>query len=106
MASLTVVTVLTKKQTKIDSFCFTYSACFFLKFIYSWHMERMNDGRLAKRVMESEVEGRRARGRPRMGWSEGVKNSLDAIGVPVEDRRVLANDRGEWKKIVKMVKSR
>ena len=61
---------------------------------------------MAKRVMESEVEGRRVRGRPRMGWSEAVKNSLDAIGVPVEDRRVLAKDRGEWKKIVKMVKPR
>ena len=70
------------------------------------HMERMKDERMAKRVMESEVEGRRVRGRPRMGWSEGVKNSLDAIGVPEEERRVLANDRIKWKKVVKRVKPR
>ena len=35
------------------------------------HMERMNDERMVKRVMKSEVEGRGVRGRPKMGWGGG-----------------------------------
>ena len=34
------------------------------------HMVRMNDGRLVKRVMESEVSGSRPRGRSKFGWMD------------------------------------
>ena len=64
------------------------------------HMERMNDERMAKRVMKSEVEGRGVRGRPRMGWREGIRNSLQARGRSEEEGRVLARDRREWKRFV------
>ena len=42
------------------------------------HMERMNDRRMTKRVMNSKAEGVTTRGRPKMGWKEGVSNSLHA----------------------------
>ena len=42
------------------------------------HMERMNDGRMTKRVMNSEAEGTRSRGRPKLEWMDGVTRSLHA----------------------------
>lgn len=64
------------------------------------HMERMEEGRLTKQVMKAEVEGRRPRGRPRLGWNETVKMSLSARGVSMEEARVSAQDRGAWREIV------
>ena len=49
-----------------------------------------HDGRMTKRVMNSEAEGTRSRGRPKLGWMEGVTNSLRASGLSVEEGRVKA----------------
>ena len=38
------------------------------------HVERMDNERLLKKVMNAEVDGRSARGRPRFGWMDGVKS--------------------------------
>ena len=35
------------------------------------HVERMDNGRLLKKVMNARVDGRSARGRPRFGWVDG-----------------------------------
>ena len=35
------------------------------------HVERMDESRLARRVMMAEVNGRRVRGRQRFGWLDG-----------------------------------
>ncbi len=35
------------------------------------HMERMDDGRMTKRIMKAGVNGRGAIGRPRYGWMDG-----------------------------------
>ena len=64
------------------------------------HMERMNEGRLVKKVMKSQVNGRRMRGRPRMGWMEGVKGALSNRGMSVDAAKVCARDRDEWRKRV------
>ena len=45
------------------------------------HMERMDEERVAKRVMRSEVEGNRGRGRPNLGWMNGVMRALRERGV-------------------------
>ena len=37
------------------------------------HLERMDDYRLARRVLMAEVSGGRVRERPRLGWMDGVK---------------------------------
>ena len=46
--------------------------------VLSWfgHVERMDDYRMARRVLMAEVSGRRVRGRPRLGWMDGVKVAL------------------------------
>ena len=43
------------------------------------HVERMNEYRMARRVM-AEVSAGRVRGRPRLGWMDGVKVSVGNTG--------------------------
>ena len=38
-----------------------------------WHVERMDEYRMARRVLMAEVSGGWVRGRPRLGWMDGVK---------------------------------
>ena len=40
------------------------------------HVEIMDDYRVARRVLMAEVSGERVRGRPRLGWMDGVKLAL------------------------------
>ena len=40
------------------------------------HVERMDEERKAKMVTISNVEGNRCRGRPRLGWTDGVRMAL------------------------------
>ena len=47
-------------------------------------VERMDESRLARRVMMAEVNGRRVCGRPTFGWIEGVKMALGNRGMTVE----------------------
>jgi len=64
------------------------------------HMERMDDARLTKKVMNSRMSGNRPRGRPRYGWMDGVKRALSDRGMNVDDARICARDRHEWRAIV------
>ena len=42
-----------------------------------------------------------ARGRPKLGWKEGVKNSLRERNITLKVGRVKAQNRTEWKAVVK-----
>ena len=53
------------------------------------HVERMDKYRMARRVLMSEVSGGRVRGRPRLGWMDGVKVALDNRGMTVEAARKI-----------------
>ena len=48
------------------------------------HVERMDDYRMARRVLMAEVSGGRVRGRPRLGWMNCVKVALGNRGMTVE----------------------
>ena len=48
------------------------------------HVERMDDYRMARRVLMAEVSGGRVRERPRLGWMDGVKLALGNRGMTVE----------------------
>ena len=45
------------------------------------HVERMDDHRMARKVLMAEVSGGRVRGRPRLGWMDGVKVALGNRGM-------------------------
>ena len=57
-----------------------------------WHVERMR-WFLARRVLMAEISGGRVRGRPRLGWMDGVKVALGNKGATVEAARQCAKDR-------------
>ena len=66
------------------------------------HVERMDEYRMARRVLMAEVSGGRIRGRPRLGWMDGVEVALGNRGMTVEAARQCAKDRKEWRALVHM----
>ena len=48
------------------------------------YVERMDEYRMARRVFTAEVSIGRVRGRPRLGWMDGVKVALGNRGMTVE----------------------
>ena len=64
------------------------------------HMERMEEDRLVKRIVGSDVRGVRLRGRPRTGWMDGVKRALNEREMSVEQGRMIVCDRSEWRAVV------
>ena len=66
------------------------------------HVERMNEYRLARRMLMAEVRGGRVRGRPRLGSMDGVNMALGNRGMTVEAARQCAKDRKESRALVHM----
>ena len=66
------------------------------------HVERMDDYRMARRVLMAEVSEGRVRGRPILGWMDGVKVALGNRGMTVEAARQCAKDRKAWRALVHM----
>ena len=55
----------------------------------------MDEYRIAGRVLMAEISGGRARGRPKLGWIDGVKAALGKRGMTVEAAQQCAKDRKE-----------
>ena len=65
------------------------------------HVERMDEYRMARRVLMAEVSGGRVRGRPRLGWMNGVKVALGNRGMTVGAACQCANGRKEWRALLR-----
>ena len=83
------------------------TAVFALSFLMNLRFKQVNDVRMdeyrmARRVLMAEVNGGRARGRPRLDWMDGVKVVLGNIGMTVEAARQCTKDRKEWGALVHM----
>ena len=57
------------------------------------HMERMDEYRMARKMLMADVGGGRVRWRPRLGRMDGVKVALGNRGMMVEAARQCAKDR-------------
>ena len=57
------------------------------------HVKRMDEYRMARRVLMAEVSGGRERRRPRLGWMDGVKVALGNGGITVDAARQWAKNR-------------
>ena len=66
------------------------------------HVGRMDEYRMARRVFMAEVSWGRVRGRPRLGWMDGVKVALGNRGMTVYAARQCVKDRKEWRTLVHM----
>ena len=59
-----------------------------------WNVERIDEYRMARRVLMAEVSGGWVRGRPRLAWMDGVK-------VVLGNRRMTGRQRDNARKIEK-----
>ena len=64
------------------------------------HVEGMDNERLLKKVINAKVDGRSARGRPRFGWMDGVKRTLNDRRMDMREASECARNRNEWRMIV------
>jgi hypothetical protein len=69
----------------------------------SWfgHVERLEEGRMPKKIFTQEFEGMRRR--PRKGWRVEVERDLQLLGV--RRWRELVMDRDKWRGIVRQAKT-
>ena len=58
------------------------------------HVQRMEEGRLPKKVMKWSPPGRRKRGRPKLTWAQEIRGLMEEKGLMEEDW----NDRDNWRK--------
>ena len=65
-------------------------------------MERIDEYRMARRVLMAEVSGGRVRMRPRLRCMDGVKVALGNRAMTVEAARQWAKDRKEYRALVHM----
>jgi hypothetical protein len=52
----------------------------------------MNEARIVKKIFEENLEGRRGRGRPRLGWINNVEEDLRMLGVKRWRRKALEKE--------------
>ena len=60
------------------------------------YAERMDECRMARRVLMADVSRGRVRGRPRLGWMDGVKIALGSRGMTVEAARQGVESPGAY----------
>ena len=59
-------------------------------------VERTDEYHMARRVLMTEVSGGRVRGRPRLGWMDGVKVVLGNRRMTVEAARKIGKSGEPW----------
>ena len=59
------------------------------------HVYRTDEYRMTRRVLMAEVIGGRVRGRPRLGWMDGVKMAIGNRGMTVEAARQWIGKSGD-----------
>ena len=67
-----------------------------LKFQYFGHLMRRVDS-LEKTLMLGGIGGSRRRGRPRMGWLDGITDSMD---MSLSELQEMVMDREGWRAVI------
>ena len=57
------------------------------------HVKRRDEGNWVRKCMDTEIEGKNPKGRPKRNWRQVVKDDLKLMGVEEEE----AEDRDCWR---------
>jgi hypothetical protein len=68
------------------------------------HVQRMEENRIPKKVLYTNLEYTRLRGRPRNRWQDEVREDGTLVGGRGWKERV--HTREEWKKLLRMARNR
>ena len=68
------------------------------------HVQRMEEGRIPKRISYMNLETTRQRGGPRNRWQDEVREDGRIVGE--EGWQEKLHNRGEWKKLLRMARNR
>ena len=66
------------------------------------HIEKMNEERFPKVILNAKIYIGRRRGRPRKRWVDDLENDLRSLGI--RNWKAKAGNRNEWKAIVREAK--
>jgi hypothetical protein len=67
------------------------------------HVQRMEENRIPKAVLYTNLRTRRLRGRPRNRWQDGVREDGRIVGGEVSKEK--AHNREEWKKLLRTARN-
>jgi len=68
------------------------------------HVQRMEENRIPKRVLYTNLGTTRLRGRSRNRWQDGVREDGRIVGG--EGRQGKVHNREEWKKLLRTARNR
>jgi hypothetical protein len=66
---------------------------------WAGHLIRMSNERTLKKIFNTNLEGKRSVGRPRLRWEDGIIQDTRVLGVISWKKAAL--DRDEWAKLLK-----
>jgi hypothetical protein len=72
---------------------------------WTGHAARMGQKRNAYRIFVTKPEDKKPLGRPRRRWEDNIKTDHKDIGWGSKDWIHLAQDRDQWKALVKFLSS-
>ncbi|KAJ4446954.1 hypothetical protein ANN_13656 [Periplaneta americana] len=70
---------------------------------WAGHLIRKEESEIPKRVMLTQPDGTRRKGRPRSRWIDGVDGDARAVGV--RNWRVVALYRDGWRRVLEEAKT-
>ena len=70
---------------------------------WAGHVARMEQSRIAYRVLVEKLKGNRPIGRPRRRWEDNIKMDLREVGCDPGKWIILGEDRDQWRAYVRAV---
>ena len=70
------------------------------KLRWAGHVARMEESRIAFKILTGKPIGKRPLGRPRRRWEDNIRMDLEVIGIDAGNWVDSAQDRNYWRALV------
>ena len=72
----------------------------FRKLRWAGHVDRIEEGRSAFKILTGKPTGKRPLGRPRRRWEDNIRMDLEGIAINEGNWVLSAQDRDYWRALV------